>query len=276
MAKESLTDQEIKAKIIANSQQTSKAENKFPTEIVPLPSKGLVYPEGHPLTSGKVEIKYMTAKEEDILTNNNLLKAGKALDKLYESLLIGNGEGQPVNINEMITGDKSALMLATRVLGYGPEYKVTLNDDSGEPFEHVVDLNELKVKDVDYSLYKNSRELKYTLPVSNIDIVFKLRNSKEDAILAKEIGRLQKAGRPAGITTTLKHTIVEIDGNRESKFINEFVDMHLLAKDSLSLRAYIALNTPDYNLNVFIDRPEKGIQQDMQIPIDINFFWPRL
>ena len=272
-----LTDAEIKAKIIAKAQQkNTNQEKKFPTEIVPLPSRGLCYPVGHPLTSGKVEIRYMTAKEEDILTNNNLLKAGRALDVLYESLLVGNGEGEPVNIDEMLTGDKSALMLATRLLGYGNEYTAVLTDLEGEKFEHIIDLNELKVKEIDYSLFKNSRELKYKLPMSNIDVVFKLRTSKEDAVLARTISQNQKAGKMSAITTTLKHTIVEVDGNRDEKFIHTFIDTQMLAKDSLSLRAYMATNSPDYDLTVFVDRPDKGIQTNMAIPIDVNFFWPRL
>tara|TARA_B100001094_G_C18192512_1_gene808258 strand:+ start:1369 stop:2199 length:831 start_codon:yes stop_codon:yes gene_type:complete len=276
MAKTQLSDQELKAKIIAKQQHEAPTDRKFPTEIVPIPSKGLCYPKDHPLSSGTVEIKYMTAKDEDILTNNNLLKAGRALDVLYESLLVGNGKGQPVNIDEMLSGDKSALMLATRLLGYGADYSCTFKDDSGNDFEHIIDLNELQVKDVDYSLYKNSRLLDFELPVSKVKVTFKLRTSKEDQILAKEIDQLRKAGRNTSITTTLKHSIVAIDGNEDKNTIDEFIDTHLLAKDSLNLRAYMAVNTPDYNLNVYIDRPEKGIQQEIAIPINTNFFWPRL
>ena len=156
MANKPLSDADIKAKLIAKAQAEQPKESLFPTEIVPLPSKGLVYPKDHPLSSGHVEIKYMTAKEEDILTNSNLLRTGRAIDALYKSLIVGNGEGQMVKLDDMITGDKSALMLATRMLGYGPDYTVGLKDSEGETFEHTVDLSELKVKEVDYSLYKNS------------------------------------------------------------------------------------------------------------------------
>jgi len=276
MANKPLSDQEIKAQIIAKQQQDSTAENKFPTEIVPLPSKGLVYPKDHPLSSGTVEIKYMTAKDEDILTNNNLLKSGRALDVLYKSLLVGNGEGKAVNIDEMISGDKSAVMLATRLLGYGSEYNITLKDDRGEDFPHTVDLNDLTVKEVDYSIYNNDRFLEYKLPISKITVKFKLRTSKEDDELAKENVRLQKVGKNASTTTTLKHSIVEVDGNDDKEFINKFIDNELLAKDSLSLRRYMVEVTPDYKLTVFIDRPDKGIQAELPLPIDTSFFWPRL
>ena len=123
MANKSLTDAQLKAQILAKAHQ-KQPESMFPTEIVPLPSKGLVYSKDNPLSSGKLEIKYMTAKEEDILTNSNLIKQGKALDKLYEAIVVGNGEGQPVNVNDLITGDRSAIMLAARMLGYGKDYEI--------------------------------------------------------------------------------------------------------------------------------------------------------
>ena len=97
---------------------TVKKESRFPTEVVDLPSKGLVYPEGHPLSNGKVEIKYMTAREEDILTSVNLIQDGTVIDELLKSVVITK-----VNFDDIIIGDKNAIMLATRILGYGKEYK---------------------------------------------------------------------------------------------------------------------------------------------------------
>ena len=275
MANKPLSDAEIKAKLIAKAQVEQKKENLFPTEIVPLPSKGLVYPKEHPLSSGKVEMKYMTAKEEDILTNGNLLKTGRAIDALYKSLLVGNGEGQPVSLDDMTIGDKSALMIATRVLGYGPDYTCEVTDDNGEKFDHTFNLNELKLKEVDYSIFKNSRELEYTLPVSNVKVVFKLRTSKEEEKLSKDLIASSKSGRSSSVTTTLKHSIVSIDGDNDPKAINKFIDNHMIARDSLSLRLHMAEIAPDYDLTVFIDRPDKGVQKELQLPIDTTFFWPR-
>ena len=275
MAQKQLTDEQVKAKIIAQHQQGTQKDLQFPTEIVPLPSRGLVYPTDHPLAAGQVEIKYMTAREEDILTNSNLLKSGRALDELYKKLVIGNGKGEPIDIDEMITGDKSALMLASRILGYGNEYTITLIGSEGEEFSHVVDLNELSVKDVDYSLYKNSRELEYKLPVSGVTVTFKFKNSAEENILQKDIARLTKAGKSQGVTILLKHSIVAIDGDRDTKKVHNFIENHLLAKDSLQFRGYAASVTPDYNLTISVDRPEHGFQKDISLPIDTDFFWPR-
>jgi|TARA_R110002073_G_scaffold284862_2_gene449176 hypothetical protein len=275
MTKKPLSDADIKAKLIAKAAANQPKDSLFPTEIVPLPSRGLVYPTDHPLSSGQVEVKYMTAKEEDILTNTNLLKTGRALDALYASLIVGNGEGEMVSLEDMIVGDKSALMLATRILGYGAEYPITVLDDAANEFEHTVDLNTLKIKKVDYSVYKNTRELDYTLPVAKSVVTFKLKNSKEENALTKVIAQMAKAGKHAGITTGLKHSIVAIDGDRDAKAISDFIDTKLIARDSLQLRLYMAQITPDYDLTISIDRPDKGVVKELQLPIDTDFFWPR-
>ena len=122
-------------------------ENKFsfPTEVVDLPSKGLVYPETSPLSSGKVEMKYMTAKEEDILTNQAYIQKGVVLDKLLESLIVTKG----INVKDLIVGDKNALFVAARVLGYGKDYKFTY---LGE--EYNVDLTTLENKEVDEKILR--------------------------------------------------------------------------------------------------------------------------
>jgi hypothetical protein len=62
------------------NQETPKFN--FPTETIELPSKGLLYPKDNPLSSGKIEIRYMTAAHEDILTNQSYIEKGTVLDKL--------------------------------------------------------------------------------------------------------------------------------------------------------------------------------------------------
>ena len=105
------------------------AEQKFPSEVIDLPSEGRLYPEGHPLKDGKIEIKYMTAKEEDILTSQNLIKKGVVIDRLLDSLILTNGVKQ----EDLIMGDKNAIMVAARILAYGPEYKCQVtNPKTGE------------------------------------------------------------------------------------------------------------------------------------------------
>jgi len=277
MAKKQLSDAEIKAQILARTQQeNTTVESQFPTEIVPLPSKGLCYPTDNPLSVGHIEMKYMTAREEDILTNNNLLKQGKALDRLYEALVIGNGEGQAVKISDMIVGDRSAMMLAARVLGYGQEYEINItHPDTDKPFAHTVNLNDLKPRDFDESIFHNENRFEIKLPVSKKTVTFKLQTAKEQFTINKEVERQEKVGISKPITTLLKNVIIDIDGNDDKKYIHKFIDNQLLARDSLFLRNYMIDISPDYDLTVRVDRPDVGYSEDVHLPIGVDFFWPR-
>ena len=121
------------------------AENQydFPTEVLDLPSKGLLYPKGNPLSSGQIDIKYMTAKEEDILTSTNLLEKGIAIDKLLESIIAN----PKIKLDDILLGDKNAIMIGARVLGYGKDYEITITDpDTTLEVKSVVDLTTIKVE----------------------------------------------------------------------------------------------------------------------------------
>ena len=123
-----LSDQDLKDQLLETAGQVEKTtlvkENNFPTEIIELPSKGLPYAEDNSLSSGKIEMKYMTAKEEDILTTQSYITQGIVLDKLFKALIVSNGEGKPVKYNDLLVGDKNAIMIAARVLGYGKDYTI--------------------------------------------------------------------------------------------------------------------------------------------------------
>jgi hypothetical protein len=243
-------------------------ENKFnfPTEIVELPSKGLVYPEGHPLRSGKVEMKYMTAKEEDILSNQNFISKGIVLDKLLESLTLGK-----IDIKDLITGDKNAIFIAARILGYGKDYTFSY---SGK--EYTVDLSTIENKIFDDSLISLKGTFFFTLPKSETIVEFKLLSEKDEEKIKQEIEGFKKINKDSStdITTRLKHQIVSVDNNNDKNSIKDFVDNYLLAMDSRALRSYIKKISPDIDLNYKITI--NGTEEDIDIPINLNFFWPDL
>ena len=114
------------------------AELKFPTEMVSLPSKGLLYPKENPLSSGQIEMKYMTAKEEDILTNANFIKNQTVIDKLLQALITSK-----VNFDDILIGDKNAILVAARILGYGKDYSIEYKGQ-----QQVIDLTTLKDKEL--------------------------------------------------------------------------------------------------------------------------------
>lgn len=238
-------------------------EFKLPTETVTLPSKGLFYSKDNPLSSGEVEIKYMTAKEEDILTNANYIQDGTVLDKLMKSLIVSK-----INYNDLLIGDKNAIMIASRILGYGKDYKFTYQGE-----EHTVDLSTLENKEIDDNIFTSGENLfNFTLPTTNVDITFKLLTHGDEAKISQEIKSLKKINSKvtADLTTRLKYIIQSVDGSNEPKDIRQFIDNYLLAQDARALRNYINEIQPDVDLTFFHERTEKR----STIPIGLNFFWP--
>lgn len=238
------------------------SEFKFPTEEVELPSKGLIYPKDHPLSSGKVEIKYMTAKEEDILSNQTYIKKGNVLDKLLESVMISK-----IDTKDLIVGDKNAILIATRVLGYGKDYKVIIKGE-----EHTIDLSTLENKpliDSDYEEGKN--EFNFTLPSTSIPITYKILTGHDEVKIERELAglkRLHKDSSPE-LSTRLKYIIKSVDGETGAKEVREYVDNYFLARDSRALREHIKINQPDVDLNYILEDGE-----EVSIPIGMSFFWP--
>jgi hypothetical protein len=247
------------------------AELKIPTEEVSLPSKGLLYPKESPLSSGKIEMKYMTAREEDILTNTNFIKNGTVIDKLLQSLIV-----TPISYDELLIGDKNAILIAARILGYGQEYSFKYTNERGQELEATVDLSTLKEKELDTSLIKDGiNEFIFGLPKSGNTVTFKLLTHGDEKKIEGEIKGLQKVN-PNGsydITTRLKYMITSINGNREIKAIRDFVDNYMLAPDARALREYYAKVQPDIEMK-FIPDDENYVGEGIAIPISLNFFWP--
>tara|TARA_R110000822_G_scaffold89083_6_gene205974 strand:+ start:29 stop:763 length:735 start_codon:yes stop_codon:yes gene_type:complete len=239
-------------------------EFKLPTENVELPSKGLLYLEDNPLSSGMVEIKYMTAKEEDILTNQSYIKKGVVLDKLLQSLIVNKS----IKYDDIIVGDKNALLIAARILGYGATYEFEYNGE-----KESVDLSTLENVQFNEDLItKGKNEFDYTLPKFKTNISFKILDGKDERAIERELQGLKKINKDANpeMSTRLKYIITAIEGNPDRKSIREFVDNYLLAQDSRALRNYIKLVQPDVDLTFFPD----GRTDDAIIPIGLNFFWP--
>ena len=244
----------------------------FPTEVISLPSKGLCYPEGHPLSKGEITIKLMTAKEEDILTSANLVKKGMHLDKLLESVVVEPG----VNPNDLLIGDKNAILISSRVLAFGPEYEVTVTDpNENEPVKTTVDLSKIKIKEIDESILNRKNEYDFTLPVSKTSIKFKLLTHGDELAINKDIEAIQKTTKGSTeITARYRRMIVEVDGNRDLGYISNFVSNRLLAGDSKGLRKYIASINPDLDLKFEYESPYTGEKEALRIPFGLDFFYP--
>ena len=242
------------------------AEVKFPTEVVDLPSKGLLYPEGSPLSTGKIEIKYMTAKEEDILTSANLIKQGVVVEKLLESLIIDKS----IKVDDLLIGDKNAVLVASRILAYGKEYEVEVD---GRKIE--VDLTQLKDNQLDESIVTNgANEFEFELPATKRKITFKMLTSGDEKAIDEEVKGYEKIhGIGYELTTRLKHQIISVDGDTKRASINGFVDNEFLSRDSIAFRTYVSTIMPDVDMtSTYTD--DDGEEKEFTVPMTVTFLWP--
>ena len=243
------------------------AEYTFPTEMVELPSKGYFYADGHPLAKGKVEVKYMTAKEEDILTSQNLIQQGTVIDKLLESLVVDKS----VKLDDMLIGDKNAIMVSARILGYGKDYQFNYDGE-----EQSVDLSTLEPVKLDFSKFpKSQNEFNFKLPNSEREITFKLLTGGDEKEIDSEIKAKEKISKEQSseLTTRLKKIILSVDGKSEKSHINSFVDNEFLSRDSLAFRQYLSSITPDVDMTTKVVS-STGEEIEVTIPVTLRFFWP--
>lgn len=237
-------------------------QKKFPTEIVELPSKGLLYAEDSPLRSGTIEMKYMTAKEEDILTNQNYIQKGTVIDKLLQSLIVDKN----IKYNELLVGDKNALLVAARILGYGKDYEFTYLAEKVN-----VDLSAVQNKPLDESKIKDGKnEFEFVTPATGDTLTFKLLTHGDELAVQREIDGLKKINKEssAELSTRLKYMILAVNG--DDKAVRPYVDNQFLARDSREFRKYVNEIQPDVDLKFYPDGAEEGVD----IPIGITFLWP--
>lgn len=238
---------------------------KFPTEVVELPSKGKLYPPDSPLSSGTIEMKYMTAKEEDILTNQNYIEKGIVIDKLLQALIVD----KTIDYNQLLVGDKNALLIAARILGYGKDYEF---EYAGE--KETIDLSQLDNKPLHKDIESaTENKFNYTLPTSGKVITFKLLSHGDEQAIDSEVRGLKKINKEssAELSTRLKHMILAVNGDSERKNVRAFVDNEFLARDSRAFRNYLRDFQPDIDMKFY---PENGPQGGVDIPIGVNFLWP--
>lgn len=254
----------------------STKDFEFPTQVIDLPSKGLLYPESHPLRKGNIEIKYMTAKEEDILSSQSLIKKGIVLDKLFDSIVVEDG----FDIEDIFLGDKNAILLATRVLGYGPEYKVEVTDPFTLEKQKVsIDLSKVKTNDFPEDTINAENRYKFTLPSTKKEVEFKLLTHGDEIEINKEIQakkRLYKGKDSSdfGVTTRLRHMILSVDGDSDPKFINKWVENGFISMDTKEFRKYVKKLSPDMDLTYEFTSDITGETEALDIPFGVSFFYP--
>jgi len=217
----------------------------------------------------------MTAKEEDILASQNLIKKGVVLDKLFESVVVEPG----LNIDDVYIGDKNAILLATRILGYGADYDVEISDPfTGERQKTTIDLSKIQTKDIDYSKLNRQNRYKFSLPSNGKEIEFRLLNHKDEIEINKEVQALERLNKATSlasdVTTRFRYMITSVDGNSDRGFINRWVQNQFLARDTKAFRNFVKEISPDMDMRFVFVSEITGESEALDIPFGINFFYP--
>jgi len=239
---------------------------EVPFDILPLPSKGLLYPG----QKDSMKVEYMTASDENILTSPNLIKSGKVIDVLIERKV----KESPVPLDDLLVGDRNAIMIWLRATGYGEMYPVKLTDPvTAEEFETEVDLNDLKTKEIGAQPDERN-EFSFTLPKSKKVVKFKMLTvGVEREIVSKSEKRAKLTKSPITnlLTNRLEKQIVEVDGNRDPNYIGKYIQF-MPAYDSLKFREYVDNIEPGIDMTVDVEGPS-GEPFRSTLPIGLNFFW---
>ncbi len=261
--------------------QTGGNEFSFvvPTEFVPLPSGGRYYPPNHPLSGqDTIEIKQMTAKEEDMLTSRSLLKKGVALERVIDSLIVNKS----IDPSSILVGDRNAIIVATRISAYGNEYKTKVTCPScGATQEHAFDLNEIdhfQTSPETLDVRQNEDgTFNTTLPRTELEITFRLLTGDDEKFLINGIehDRKSKNQYERTVTRQLKNMIVSVNGNNTTEAINYVVN-NVPSIDARHLREAYRLTNPNLDMSQHFDCSECDYEQDMEVPLSADFFWPNL
>ena len=253
----------------------SPLEFVSPTSFVKLPSEGLYYPEGHPLHNQEtIEVKEMTAKEEDILTSKALLEQGVAIDRLLTSLIVD----KTIKTSSLLSGDRNAIMIQARISAYGPSYKVAINCPAcGEQGKHEFDLDGIHASEVEL------HDAVEILPNNNImvklsngwEVECKMLDGSDEKRMLKESERKKKKKIPESPITDMLNTIlVSVSGHKDTETIRKAV-AHMPAKDTRLLREAYQTAIPNVDMSQTFECPQCGHNEDMEIPLSAEFFWPK-
>ena len=270
------TPQEITPAVAPPTRKTQPDTELFlaPKDMVTLPSLGKVYPIDSAVHGvEQVEVRHLTAADEDILTSRSLLRTGKAIDTLLANCLVDKA----INPEELLSGDKNAILTYLRVSGYGPEYNVEIGcPGCGEDVKHVFDMSTLEMNPLALDpITEGDNRFDFPLPSGDL-VEFKFLNSAEEKQISDAQEKIKKATNSPidkNITTRLKHQIISVNGEADLGFISKYVDA-MPVRDSRAFRKYLELHDPDVIMKQDFECPHCGTSQEVDIPITVSFFWP--
>ena len=265
---------EVSAAPVAQQSSDQSFSWTNPTEFVDLPLEGLRYPQGHPLhNQTSVEIRHMTAKEEDILTSESLIRKGIVLDRLIDSVLVNKS----IKAESLLIGDKNAILIAARVTGYGEDYDVSINcPNCGETNKLSYNIPEIinTIECSDNTKWVGHDTFEVLLPKTNVTATCKLLTGKDEETSRQRKKQYKKAGLASSdLTDQLQSLIVAINGNNDRALIRSFVQ-NMPALDARHLRKTYISAVPNIELRADFTCVACDHSTDMEVPITAGFFWP--
>ena len=254
--------------------QPGEAGYQPPAAVVPLPSLGKVYPQSSPLAGAEtLQVRAMTARDEDILTSRGLLKSGKALDTLLKSCIVDKA----VDVDGMLSGDRNAALIAIRITGYGQQYKVKVTCPSCEAaVEYEFDLATLPIKRLGAEPIQNGvNEFLYRLPLCKKDVTFKLLTGADERELSTLLERTKKSGSGIDglVTTRLLQQVISIGGERDRAKLSGII-RNLPARDSRDIRKYADQISPGVEMKQVFTCSQCNEESEVDVPMGTEFFWP--
>ena len=247
-----------------------------PTEFIEIPSKGLLYDEGSPLAGADtIEIRHMTAKEEDILTSEAYLRKGIAVDRLLQSILVD----QTIKVDDLLIGDKNALIVGARVSGFGADYQTSVTcPNCTSVVETEFDLETVQIKTLDELpegvTTSGPRTFAFTLPTTGFTVEVRLLTGRDERVFAEKVEKKKKLKLPSSMTTDLLKTIiVSVEERTDAATINKAVDM-LPIKDSTHLKRTYETLIPNVDLTHDFSCQECSYDGRVNVPLTADFFWP--
>lgn len=247
---------------------------EIPVETVPLPSRGITYTDDNPLCRAEtIDIRAMTAREEDILTSKALIKKGTVITHLLKSCMVDKS----IEPDLMLAGDRNAVMTALRITGYGAEYNVEVDCPAcGERSKQSFNLTELPIKRLELTPVAEGVNLfEFQLPVSKKNVRFKFLTGRDEQEIMITMERKKKTGLSGEnlVTTRLQHAIVQIEGITDRTKIGMFI-RNMPARDSLELRRHIDKAEPGVDMKSWMDCPSCLESSEVRLPMGASFFWP--
>lgn len=249
---------------------------EVPTIDVPLPSKGRVYPDGHPLSEKtSVIISSMTAAQENILTNKSFAKKGTLLTQFVQSCL----QDKKINAREMLMGDRSVIMIAARISGYGADYKFKVAcSECEEKSQQVFNLEKFPIRYLELEpVEKGANLFEMTLPQTKAVVRFRFLTGADEEEFSIAQTQKKKIGPGVGdadiITAGLIQSVVSINGITDRNQIALAIP-RMPAFDSKALRRYIQDNEPGMQLNGEMTCPSCGYVGEVSVSLGPDFFWP--